>query len=316
MPRISLGGVLYYITSRGNHSQKIFNDDQDYQTYLQLLSKYKQEYGFKLFSYVLLPDHLHLLIELKEGLTISEIMHALNSSYIKYFNARHNRRGHLFEGRYKLNLLEKEPYLLYMSAYMHLNPCRLNLASQPGEYKYSSLSSYLGKQTQISMDEEIKEIVSFLDNEKSYQDFIGSILKDELQVLSKQLHAKRILGSDEFKKMVKQEIKKYESQIQGGKKVMNKKLILAGASTIAVFLIASIFLFGTNAKLKKTFDKTSQEKEKEFIEKVEEEKQRARQDVKEFYKANMISYKAMSKRLEYEKEKVKELEGKLNEDEG
>jgi len=316
MPRISLEGALYYLTSRGNHEQKIFNDQQDYHTYLELLEKYKKEYGFKLFSYVLLPNHLHLLMEIKEGITISEIMHALNSSYTKYFNGKYNRQGHVLQGRYKLNLLEKGPYLLYMTAYLHLNPYRLGLVKDSKECSYSSLPFYFGTKGKVPMDEELREVTDLLDEQKTYEDFLKNIPKGDLEALGKKLHNKRILGSDEFKKIVKEEIERYESQIQGGKRIMSKKLILTGSVAIASFLIASVFLFGINRKLKKNYDKVSQIKEKEYSEKLESEKKKARANIQEFYAANMVSYKAMAKRLEIEKNKVKKLEEEVKKEDG
>ena len=100
LPRVNVEGALYYITCRGIDNNSIFLADEDYRTYLKLLWKYKQEYGFKLFSFVLLANHLHLLLELRSGLTISEIMHRVNSLYTKYFNAKYSRTGHLLPVSY------------------------------------------------------------------------------------------------------------------------------------------------------------------------------------------------------------------------
>ena len=189
IPRIHIEGALYYITSRGDHNQNIFKDEQDYKYYLELLRKYKQQYGFKLFSFVLLPNHLHLLIELREGITISEIMHDLNSSYIKYFNSRHKRRGHLLQERFKLILIEKQPYLLYITAYIHLNPRKLGLVSEVNDYPYSSYCYYLKteklksiKTEELNLGEEIKEVLAYLtehrernNEQRTYEDFVKDL---------------------------------------------------------------------------------------------------------------------------------------------
>ena len=102
LPRIYIKGVLYYITCNGLHHQSIFKDQEDYGMFLELLKKYQDQYGIKLFSYVLLPGHLHLLVEMiGQDDDISGFMHDLNNSYTKYFNSRHNRKGHLFRSRFK-----------------------------------------------------------------------------------------------------------------------------------------------------------------------------------------------------------------------
>ena len=144
LPRIYIKETLYYITCRGIHNQNIFKDQEDYRMFLELLKKYQQQYGIRLFSFVLLPDHLHLLLEVTgEDNDISGFMHSLNNTYTKYFNGRYERKGHLFQGRFKAALVEKEPNLTTLTAYMHLNPKRLHLANDPKDYPYSSCGYYL-----------------------------------------------------------------------------------------------------------------------------------------------------------------------------
>ena len=83
LPRIYIEGALYYVTCRAEPEQKLFQEKRDYDMYLEFLKKYRKDFGFKVFAYVLLPNHIHLLIEPSERATISEIMHVLNSSYSK-----------------------------------------------------------------------------------------------------------------------------------------------------------------------------------------------------------------------------------------
>ena len=116
LPRIHIEGVLYYVTCRGAHEQQLFEQKKDYEMYTELLAKYRKEYEFKLFGYVLLSRHIHLLIEPSERATISEIMHVLNTSYSKYFNSEHQRKGHLFRERFKTCFVEKGPYLARLTA--------------------------------------------------------------------------------------------------------------------------------------------------------------------------------------------------------
>ena len=119
-PRIYIEKVLYLVTAKGDEDRDLFSDSQDYNAYLKSLSEYKEEYGFKLFAYTLLPKSLYLLIELQNNVTISQIMHDLNSRYTKTYNSRYGKKGHLFQSRFKSILIEKDDYLLRISRYIHL----------------------------------------------------------------------------------------------------------------------------------------------------------------------------------------------------
>lgn len=249
-PRIYLENALYYVTSKGDSGRSIFKDDEDYKTFLELLERYKAQHKFKLFAYCLLPDHFHLLMELaaqKEQMYkmggLSRIMHDLNSSYTKYFNGKYARKGHLFRERYKAALIEKEPYLLKLSAYIHLNPFRMNLASHPRQYPYSSYASYITRDVLpgAAVKEEKEEILDLLCG-RDYAQFAEEVsaepdfsrLHDELQ--------KGALGTDDFDRRIKQALaaQKIESPAPisgGGKKLMAGFLIvIAGVLGIAYAL--------------------------------------------------------------------------------
>lgn len=211
-PRIYLESALYYVTSRGDFQQNIFNDESDYKMFLDLLKKYKEQYKFKLFAYCLLPNHFHLLLELptqqkeqnyKAGL-LSNIMHDLNSSYTKYFNGKYGRKGHLFRERYKVALIEKDTYLLSISAYIHLNPQRLNLVSSAQQYPFSSYLYYLNRSLPLEslMEEEGGEILRLLNG----QDYVGFIEKIAKESDFSRLHnylEKGVLGTKDFEEQVR-----------------------------------------------------------------------------------------------------------------
>ena len=223
IPRMHIEGGFYYVTTRGDDGEEVFKDAKDYQAYLSLLRKYKEQYGFKLFAFVLLPNHLRLLIELKEGITLSDIMHDLNGNYSKYFNKKYGLRGHLFQERYKMNLMEKTLYLIYMSAYIHLYPQWLNLAPNAASYPYSSYPLYLyyagfnGDYTNtkpkpfgfdVGMKQEIMEVLSEL-IEKNYVNYLGRISREEIRFFAKQLKKEIVLGSEEFREAVRLKMEAY-----------------------------------------------------------------------------------------------------------
>jgi putative transposase len=143
--RIEYLGALYHITSRGNERKAIFLDDEDRERFLEILLDYHTRYGMLLHSYVLIDNHYHLILETPQG-NLLKIMHGINGCYTGYFNRRHGRSGHLFQGRYKGVLVDKDEYLIPLSRYIHLNPVRAKVVSSPEKYNWSSYASYIGKE--------------------------------------------------------------------------------------------------------------------------------------------------------------------------
>lgn len=140
--RLQLPGVNYHIFSRGNEKQKIYRDDMDRERFLAMLAKVKREIGFDLYAYVLMPNHYHILIRTREE-NLSKIMQLLNSRYSMYFNWKHRRVGHLFQGRYKSLIVQDDRYLLDLVSYIHLNPMRKNMVKDINEFKWSSHADYV-----------------------------------------------------------------------------------------------------------------------------------------------------------------------------
>ena len=140
--RIEYNGALYHITARGNERNPIYREEGDYQKFLDLLSELPQRYDIFIHGYILMGNHYHLLIETPKG-NITKVMHYLNATYTGYFNKKYGRVGHLFQGRYKGLLIEKERYLLSVSRYIHLNPVRAGMSRRPEEYRWSSYPEYI-----------------------------------------------------------------------------------------------------------------------------------------------------------------------------
>jgi REP element-mobilizing transposase RayT len=135
--RIEFPGAVYHVTSRGNAKQKIYFDDVDRYGFLKLLCETVERFNLILHSYCLMNNHYHLLIETPEG-NLSKAMRQLNGVYTQKFNRRHNRVGHLFQGRYKAILIDKHNYLLELCRYIVLNPVRKNLTKKPENWHWSS----------------------------------------------------------------------------------------------------------------------------------------------------------------------------------
>ncbi len=148
-PRLFAPGLLYHVIVRGNQRQKTFVTERDYHAYLERLSTYRQRYEVVLYAYCLMPNHVHLLVQTAAE-PLSKFMQGLQQSYTQYFNRTHRKVGHLFQGRYKAIVCEKDRYLLALIRYIHLNPVRAKLVTRPQEYPYSGHQAYLrGKATEV-----------------------------------------------------------------------------------------------------------------------------------------------------------------------
>jgi REP element-mobilizing transposase RayT len=121
--RVEFEDALYHLTGRGNARQRIFADEKDCAKFVQLLVESLQRYEVALHGYVLMGNHYHLIAETRRA-NLGRWMHWLTTAYTVYFNRRHRRAGHLFQGRYKSIVVDAEGYLLSLSRYVHLNPVR------------------------------------------------------------------------------------------------------------------------------------------------------------------------------------------------
>jgi REP element-mobilizing transposase RayT len=149
-PRVEFAGALYHVITRGNNRQSIFRDHQDYHAYLRRLETYRGRYRISLYAYVLMPNHVHVLVE--TGMfPLSKFMQGLQQSYTLYFNRRHRRVGHLFQGRYRAILCDRESYLLELIRYLHLNPVRARIATHPDTYPWSSHHAYLRRPSALEI---------------------------------------------------------------------------------------------------------------------------------------------------------------------
>jgi REP-associated tyrosine transposase len=141
-PRLFAPGLLYHVIARGNQRQLTFLTDGDYQAYLIRLATYQKRYSVKLYAYCLMPNHVHLLLQTSE-VPLAKFMQGLQQSYTQGFNRVHGNVGHLFQGRYKAIVCERDEYLVTLVRYIHLNPVRARLVEDPEAYPYSGHRAYL-----------------------------------------------------------------------------------------------------------------------------------------------------------------------------
>ena len=130
--RIEYSGAYHHVINRGNAGENIFIDERDREKFLEYLAKGTERFITKIHTYCLMSNHYHVLIETPQA-NLSVATQWLNVSYSVYFNKRHRRKGHLFQGRFKAILLDANEYLILLSRYIHLNPVRAKMVTHPFE---------------------------------------------------------------------------------------------------------------------------------------------------------------------------------------
>ncbi len=213
--RIEYEGALYHLTGRGNRREPIFADEQDCERFLQLLGESLRRYRVVLHAYVLMGNHYHLLAE-TELANLGRWMHWLVTSYTVWFNRRHRRVGHLFQGRYKSILLEGKDYLLALSRYIHLNPVR-GVRLGKGElserrrrlraWRWSSYRGYAGLGKAEAMVEEglvLGEMGGHGNKRRvQYRHFVEEGLLEPIASPLEEAKWQAVLGSEDFHQEMK-----------------------------------------------------------------------------------------------------------------
>lgn len=198
-PRVECPGALYHVIARGNNRQPIFVTQKNYQYYLNLLAKVKDELPFVLYSFCLMPNHIHLLIKTKDA-PLSRIMSKVQTSYAKYFNRSRKTVGHVFQGRYKAILCDSDIYLLELIRYIHLNPVRAGLAAMPQDYLWSSHKEYLSNSKAVVDKELILPMFgkNSLEAKRQLNQFVIEKLTEGRQEDLYRVADQRFLGDEEF----------------------------------------------------------------------------------------------------------------------
>ena len=199
--RIEYPGAFYHVTARGNERKAIFKAKENYEKFIGYLESATERYGAKIHCFCFMPNHYHLLLETPRG-NLHTILHHLNTSYTNYFNAKMRRAGHLFQGRYHAILVEKDSYALELSRYIHLNPVRARLVSDPSRYAWSSYSVYVGMGkglewlekgfilSQISSDERRAQ--------RGYEKYVKEGARQKMERPLEKVVGSTVLGSEGF----------------------------------------------------------------------------------------------------------------------
>lgn len=198
--RIEFEGAYYHVTARGNERRKIFFTQRDFEKFKGYITTAQEKYGFFLHSYVLMSNHYHLIMETPVA-NLSRIMHHINSSYTTYVNIKRKRSGHLFQGRYKAIVVDKDSYLLELSRYLHLNPVRAKMVENPEDYPYSSYRSFISGEKDALVTE--AAVLDLMAPERQrakacYRIFVEEALGKDLESPLQKVYAGAMLGNEEF----------------------------------------------------------------------------------------------------------------------
>ena len=241
--RIERAGAWYHLTARGNERQPIFRDRRDYQHFCELLAEAVERFRWRLHAYVLMKNHFHLMIETTDA-NLSRSMQWLGVSYTVWFNRRHTRSGHLFQGRFKSIIVDPSTWAVELSRYIHLNPVRVTTlglsktdraqARMPGlpapdpdtvrrrletlrQFRWSSYPAYAGQSAAPAWltHEHVLEAMgkgSLPQRQRRYRDHVETAVRQGLAATPwEQLRARLVLGSEKF-------MRKLQATLAGNKR--------------------------------------------------------------------------------------------------
>jgi putative transposase len=193
--RIEYEGAFYHVTARGNEGRRIFLSKADHEKFLANLRDAATRFSVVVHCYVLMGNHYHLLVETPKA-NLSAFMHSIQSGYTTYFNRKRDRSGHLFQGRFKSLLVDKDAYLLELSRYIHMNPVGAQIVERPEKYLYSTYRAYIDPSEKTLVARDL--ILAMAGGPEGYSRFVESALSEELRNPLKDVYGGMILGRKGF----------------------------------------------------------------------------------------------------------------------
>ena len=220
-PRFYLPDVPAHVVQRGNARQAVFYDESDYSSYLEWLVEGAERCGCAVHAYVLMTNHVHLLLTPEDARAIGRTLQHVGRKYVTYVNHGYGRSGTLWEGRHKGSLIDSEAYALACSRYIEMNPVRTGMVKTPGEYRWSSYrrnafgegADWLrppGEYLRLGSDAEARQ--------RAYRDLFGVEAKaDELQAIRSCVQTGTPLGNDRFREQIERMLGRKVGQSRRGR---------------------------------------------------------------------------------------------------
>jgi putative transposase len=221
LPRLILPGQPQHVIVRGNNRSAIFCAEEDYRFYLEKLQLACKRHGCEVHAYVLMTNHVHLLMTPHAEQSLSKTLQTLGRYYVQYFNYCYRRTGTLWEGRYKATLIDSEAYLLTCMRYIELNPVRAAMVSLPAEYPWSSHPcNALGKTDDLVTPcfEYAQLGLNDTERQAAYRQLFENHLADaDVNDIREATNKAWVLGRDRFKQQIQQQLtRRVDPAARGG----------------------------------------------------------------------------------------------------
>lgn len=221
LPRFVLVGHPQHIIIRGNNREPVFIANEDYQFFLDKLAEAAKKHQCDIHAYVLMTNHIHLLVTPNTENGISKMMQMLGRYYVQYFNYTYKRSGTLWEGRYKASLIDSETYALLCYRYIELNPVRADMVKHPSDYPWSSYRvNALGQYNALVTSHMMYTALGRDDETRQarYRDlFTAQIDEMRISEMREATNKAWVLGSDYFKQKIEEQLnRRAEKSARGG----------------------------------------------------------------------------------------------------
>jgi REP-associated tyrosine transposase len=205
-PRISIPVYPHHIIQRGNNRQPIFFAEGDYHYFLDCLQRAKMKYSCRIYAYVLMTNHVHLIIEPPHAESLGQLMQSVGRRYVRYINQTYRRSGTLWEGRFKSAVVSRDEHLMQCGRYIEMNPVRAGLVKGPSEYRWSSY-----RLRALGIPDHLLDLDPWYtglaegagERQKIYREWVSSsIPNEEWDRIRKATQRGRVIGGDIFRKRV------------------------------------------------------------------------------------------------------------------
>ena len=210
LQRFNIPGEPQHVIIRGNNREPIFYSDSDYHCYLNTLGSAMQKYPCELHAYVLMTNHVHMLVSPLEENSLSKVIQSLGRVYVQFFNYKYRRTGTLWEGRYKATLIDSDLYALICSRYIELNPVRAEMVAHPGEYPWSSYrSNALGVENELLVPHETYQSLGQTEQARqgAYRALFDThIPPAAIEQIREMTNKAWVLGSEQYKSRVRRQL--------------------------------------------------------------------------------------------------------------
>lgn len=210
--RVIVPHMPHHIVQRGHNRGVVFVEESDYQYYLDTLLEFKKEFGLRLFSYCLMTNHIHLIVQPREDLSsVGKLMKRLAARQTRLVNKLERRTGSLWEGRYKASVIDSDEYLLQCCRYVELNPVKAGMTASPSDYKWSSCRERIGLDEDRYLDcFEQYDLLGSTDKQRAcrYQTYLNKIIEANKchQFIQNSVERNQLIGSGKFVEEIEKRI--------------------------------------------------------------------------------------------------------------